>query len=56
MANCTCLDVSSQPVYLAHRGRVEHDLTDLLRLGIREVVSLHIERLKVGLPGEKDEQ
>ena len=43
-------------VELAHRGRVEHDLTDLLRLGIREVVSLHIERLKVGLPGEKDEQ
>ena len=53
MANCTCLDVSE--LDLAHRGRVEYDLTDLLLLSIRGVVALHSECLKVGLPGEKDE-
>ena len=57
MANCTCLDVSSQlRVDLAHRGRVEYDLTDLLLLGSREVVEIHVDCLKAGLPGEKDEQ
>ena len=28
-------------VELAHRGRVEHDLTDLLCLGVREFVGGH---------------
>ena len=41
---------------LAHRGRVEYDLTDLLLLSIRGIVVTHGECLKVGLPGEKDEQ
>lgn len=41
---------------MAHRGRVEYDLTDLLLLSIRGFVVLHGECLKVGLPGEKDEQ